>query len=1138
MLLEVLGKLFHAVVRKRLIAWADITKNPTQYGGFAGQQIAFASQHLRSYVHLVASRTFSNSVVFLDVRSAFHCLIREHAFGSESALPMALQALLRQEGIDVAALDANKDQHCEAFASSATPSLVRIVQDAHASTWFTTANTNNCFQTSRGSRPGSPLADVAYNILMREVLTELATKINSLEPILQVNDILQMQVPVLAWVDDVAIPVPTQHADQHIEVVQTVLNLALSVFQSYGLRLNFQPGKTEVVCQLRGNKAVALRRKVFVQDFATVPIEGGHQVRLVSMYKHLGMLYAQNLSLAHDIQARIGRASTQFRQISRTILLNRHVPTTTRLQLLDSLVLPMIFYGSGSWALLPASVFQKLHHFIVSLQRRIVGQGFWSDDRQTDRWFMADWKLPCLGLRLAKHRLLYALQIAKHAPQVLWDCICQEDLAMPDSDDTWLAALRHAIRWYTSLCPTHELAHSDLAPTAIHQWITSATAQEPAAIRNAVKRSVLQEWNICQVFKGHQAIHKHCLAVAAPMDFAPQDIPDVETTHKCPDCGKSFPTPQGLNTHRWTAHQSISLGRKYVRSGTCDACGKHFWTAQRVQQHLRYSRKFEYGCLAWLVDHIEPLDAPIEVTVPPELAHLHRLPWVQTAGPQPHIRPLWIRETERAFQQWQQEWTQEGYPLEVPSAFVDEIWNLIEADTTLWINHFLGNHDKLVHYWLQKLDTFFQEDISTGYAAVWAFLSWGATRMYDFLFDFEDSEVGLAVDECFLSIADTWPMWQLMNRLDKLRRIQQPDRPCLSLAVPAQDTRIWKAREPIFHSQLDQATLLKPFIPTSMGFWKAKPGVPLLVAPDGTKFLLVLHLFSGRRRQGDWHEWIAKLVPSMFPDLKAMVLSLDTAVDAALGNLAPGPNVDTILRIVDAGLVALSLSGPPCETWTAARYLRTEETSRRLPRPLRDASLPWGLPGLTTGELYQVATGSQLMLSNLRIEVGVFTAGGGAGMEHPAAPHNEAYASIWRTPIHTQVVMATDNSQVVRLEQWRYETSSVKPTNMRFIGLPPLAAHLHRQAGDYERPSTVLSGHNWDGSFKTAEAKEYPAPLCEAFARSMLRGLKMRSAREGFRPLPSSLLGERDWTWLLSTAHSSSKLMYSSFLPDYQPNAA
>ena len=103
---------------------------------------------------------------------------------------------------------------------------MRIVQDAHASTWFTIASNDQCFHTNRGSRPGSPLADVAYNILMRELLTELAAGINSLASIVQVNEALQMSVPVLAWVDEVAIPIPTTRADQRIEVVQTVLNIA------------------------------------------------------------------------------------------------------------------------------------------------------------------------------------------------------------------------------------------------------------------------------------------------------------------------------------------------------------------------------------------------------------------------------------------------------------------------------------------------------------------------------------------------------------------------------------------------------------------------------------------------------------------------------------------------------------------------------------------------------------------------------------------------------------------------------------------------------------------------------------------------------------------------------------------------
>ena len=161
MLLEVLGKLHHAVLRRRLIDWAMANRCHTQYGGFAGQQISFASQHLRTYVHLLTKHACSNSVVFLDVKSAFHCLLREHAFGTSCTFPPVLAALLTQEGLDVAQLQADSARHAELFTTSAPPSLVRVIQDAHEHTWFTTATSAACYSTSRGSRPGSPLADVA-----------------------------------------------------------------------------------------------------------------------------------------------------------------------------------------------------------------------------------------------------------------------------------------------------------------------------------------------------------------------------------------------------------------------------------------------------------------------------------------------------------------------------------------------------------------------------------------------------------------------------------------------------------------------------------------------------------------------------------------------------------------------------------------------------------------------------------------------------------------------------------------------------------------------------------------------------------------------------------------------------------------
>ena len=116
--------------------------------------------------------------------------------------------------------------------------------------------------------------------------------------------------------------------------------------------------------------------------------------------------------------------------------------------------------------------------------------------------------------------------------------------------------------------------------------------------------------------------------------------------------------------------------------------------------------------------------------------------------------------------------------------------------------------------------------------------------------------------------------------------------------------------------------------------WPAQGGIPICELEDGKRVLLILHLFSGRRRADDCHAWAHQLVSKYFPDFGVLMLSIDTAVGGELCDLLHGPGLKALHGVVDAGLVAGTLSGPPCETWSAARHLLPPEGSlARWPRP-------------------------------------------------------------------------------------------------------------------------------------------------------------------------------------------------------------
>ena len=119
------------------------------------------------------------------------------------------------------------------------------------------------------------------------------------------------------------------------------------------------------------------------------------------------------------------------------------------------------------------------------------------------------------------------------------------------------------------------------------------------------------------------------------------------------------------------------------------------------------------------------------------------------------------------------------------------------------------------------------------------------------------------------------------------------------------------------------------------------------------------------------------------------------------------------------------LSGPPCETWSSARFLQPPpEYKPRWPRPLRSADRPWGIDALSARELRHLLQGSQLMLTNLCLDLEVAVHGGGTGMEDPHTPSDESHPSIWRTAAHKSYHMEFPTSILLHIQQWQFGADS------------------------------------------------------------------------------------------------------------------
>ena len=1134
MLLNVVGKLYHAVARLYLMKWVAPRRMPAQHGGFAGHQPAFATLTLRSFCQLAHTKQVSTGVIFIDVRNAFHCMLRSHVFGDASTWPPVLTQLLAQEGLDPDHLQQIAAAHSARFTADAPLSLQRVLQDAHLSTWYTLPDRQTCSSTSRGSRPGSPLADLAFNLLVNSMMDQIQQVLWKHPRVLQASQYLMLQPPVVAWVDDLAIPVPVLEAAQLDSTISELLEAVRQICQDFGLRLNFKAGKTEAILQYRGANAQQLRRDRFVQEFCQIRINHETSVRCVSTYEHLGTTFAQGLSITHEVNHRLGKATAAFRSL-RKLFTNRHIPCKVRLTLLDSLILPVLLYGAGSWPLLPARLYAKVNHAVLTWQRCITRDAFWAGTHHSDVEFLAIWKLPALSVRLCKLRLLFALQLHNKAPASTMDFAT----CVGFSSQSWFDALRHNLEWLFEQAPDHPLAAPEVSADCIMQWMMRPMGPEASLIRRTIRKYIQQEHMIWMIAQDHRLLRGIC--ERAGVKFAQAEsfsAHHLDARFACDICTRVFTTPQGLNAHRWQQHQECSIERRYVFGPTCPACNRCFWTSQRMQQHLKYSRHYgDQGCLAWLVQHCDPLPEPLPVEVPDHLRNIHRLPWTSAEGPSNvATSTAWERHRLQQWDELNDRWSARGLPADIPPKFAAKIGQRLNEATTHWIAAAVDDMHELTFAWLSILDEQFHASDYCGVCAQVSFYMWGQTQMYSLFDGIEDPTLMCTAEKVFLDTAAMDDLYEMWSYRERLLHAVPPPLPGLPPALGAPDQRARHPLEPIPDTLGQQLALLSSIIP-DVTTWKLQRGVPLVQLADGSLGMIILHLFSGRRRTHDCHDWAHELMPSYFPDVKPLVLSLDTAVHETDCDLAHGDSAAHILRLCECRMVALVLSGPPCETWTAARHLAPPEGHRgRWPRPLRSRALPWGIRGRTARELRQAQTGSELMLRSMMIELCAVLQGGASGREHPAHPWNQEYVTVWATDVHRKLFADLPGAQELRVEQWRYGAPSVKPTVLSWAGLPPIARVLYScYRDDVQRPQQTLGGLNDQGDWRTSAAKEYPADMCKALVKTALSGLRTRACLEGRHLATFEDLSAAEKEWFERTLAHGKCCFATTFRADYQP---
>lgn len=204
----------------------------------------------------------------------------------------------------------------------------------------------------------------------------------------------------------------------------------------------------------------------------------------------------------------------------------------------------------GSWHTPTGRQIGRLRAAVVRMLRKILAIGTATPPTSAARVLvMAEVLDP--RARLAVERLLYAQRLFHHGPAFL-----QINLHVEHGlhQHSWLAGLRHDLRWLqgVDVQPDPLLLQDDLTEL-IDVWQRD-TGRWRRRVRRAAQRHIFQEAMMLEVQQWHAEIFD--VLRQTHYTFAPDPALLRMQRHlfPCPDCHRSFTTPQGVHTHRRRAH--------------------------------------------------------------------------------------------------------------------------------------------------------------------------------------------------------------------------------------------------------------------------------------------------------------------------------------------------------------------------------------------------------------------------------------------------------------------------------------------------------------------------------------------------------------------------------------------------------
>lgn len=593
-------KLYHQCFRAHLVRAWEQSLTHLQCGGRKGIGADIAHHIVQSHQSWCKHKAMPSAALFFDLKSAFYMVLRQ-AFTCIQSHDDAFMAAMFHFGLTPAEVNRLLNAAKNDEAVHGLPRhMQHILQDLLHNTYFTVQGLAEPCQTTRGTRPGDPVADVLFNPCMHLILTDFRAQMEECSDVpwlgkaTPLDDLEAMPAMPpegfvdVTFVDDCVVLIHGRTNDRVAHTMKAVVEALDRAAERRGLSINYERGKTEALWTVIGKGARQLKQDLHADGHSLQwgSADKQYTLQLCHAYKHLGTWIQSHHKHSKEILARGSAAKQQYGQLARSFFTKKCISLPVKSAIFQSLVISKMLYNVHTWSsITPKQLQTWVNHLKAPAGTLLKGLLM----APTRFMHTTDEMLACAGIlppvdQVHANRLRFLARLLGACPPITWAL-----LHNTAGHHSWISVCLESCQWmllhYDSKLPLD-------STSTFMDWVRFIRLDPnwKGRIRKTCKLALSYHRARAEQVVWQRHFDAKLSAAGATLPDKAKPIM-LQEKWQCDFCQKVFASTRALAMHATREHGYKKKVRYFTVGSTCQACCQNFHTRKRLSVHYEKQQK-------------------------------------------------------------------------------------------------------------------------------------------------------------------------------------------------------------------------------------------------------------------------------------------------------------------------------------------------------------------------------------------------------------------------------------------------------------------------------------------------------------------------------------------------------------------